>query len=492
MSITANYLVAPKASFEATADAIRSKTGSSADITWGQNGFADAIGEIAKEVNEVTFYDYDGTILYSYTAAEFLTLTAMPPTVSDTEMTSDGWNWTLAGAKTWVTKYGMLAIGQTRVPADGSTRIVVNAEAGRTLTVKMNYSANSAHSVTINWGDNSQEEVTSSSGTNATVSHIYNTSGEYIIKIQTTAGNEFIPSFDSGGYMVKELYLGARSRTDLYTNYLQECPNIERFSMPSGVTSVKGNLLQNADLLNAIIYPATVTLLETFDSYLDSVEAISLPEGLVLSQGFWTPTQAKIFTASLSYLRYIRNLYECKYLVIADDFSGVGGSSICQNLFKLEKMYISKNITELSSNSFTKIQKLKHISIPDGLTTLGNTCFTELDSLEELTLPSHLETTGDWCFTQIRKVKTLTIPASVTYIKTNNFTMCNSMREIHLLPTTPPTLTATSSFTGTPSDCIFYVPYSADHSILAAYQEATNWSTYASKMQEEPQTGGAS
>ena len=32
-----------------------------------------------------------------------------------------------------------------------------------------------------------------------------------------------------------------------------------------------------------------------------------------------------------------------------------------------------------------------------------------------------------------------------------------------------------------------YVPYSSDHSILEAYKTATNWSTYASLMVEEPQ-----
>jgi len=39
---TPDYYIAPKGSFDATADAIRNLTGSQASITWGQNGFADA------------------------------------------------------------------------------------------------------------------------------------------------------------------------------------------------------------------------------------------------------------------------------------------------------------------------------------------------------------------------------------------------------------------------------------------------------------------
>ena len=42
----AEYYIAPKSSFDATADAIREKTGSQATIEWTQDGFADAIEAI--------------------------------------------------------------------------------------------------------------------------------------------------------------------------------------------------------------------------------------------------------------------------------------------------------------------------------------------------------------------------------------------------------------------------------------------------------------
>ena len=43
----AEYYIAPKSSFDATADAIREKTGSQATIEWTQDGFADAIADIS-------------------------------------------------------------------------------------------------------------------------------------------------------------------------------------------------------------------------------------------------------------------------------------------------------------------------------------------------------------------------------------------------------------------------------------------------------------
>ena len=92
----------------------------------------------------------------------------MPATVSDTEMVSQGWNWTLAGAKTWVQKYGMLAIGQTRVPTDDSTRMILNAQAGRTFTFTMS----GTYSGIVDWGDGSTPETLAQTNT-----YVYATDG---------------------------------------------------------------------------------------------------------------------------------------------------------------------------------------------------------------------------------------------------------------------------------------------------------------------------
>ena len=67
---------------------------------------------------DVTFIDYDGTILYEYTAADFLNLSALPATVDHTSL-CDGlgtgtWNvYSLDVAKNQVRKYGKSIFGQT-------------------------------------------------------------------------------------------------------------------------------------------------------------------------------------------------------------------------------------------------------------------------------------------------------------------------------------------------------------------------------------------
>ena len=57
--------------------------------------------------------------------------------------------------------------------------------------------------------------------------------------------------------------------------------------------------------------------------------------------------------------------------------------------------------------------------------------------------------------------------------------------EYHFLQETPPTAGTSVWYSEVEENMKIYVPYSADHSILEAYQTATNWSSFASTIIEE-------
>ena len=86
------------------------------------------------------------------------------------------------------------------------------------------------------------------------------------------------------------------------------------------------------------------------------------------------------------------------------------------------------------------------------------------------------------------RIQKYTIPETVTTLNSEALMYSYFLTELHCLPTTPPTMSNIRAINGMSPNGIIYVPYSEDHSILEAYQTATNWSTFASKMQEEPQS----
>ena len=68
------------------------------------------------------------------------------------------------------------------------------------------------------------------------------------------------------------------------------------------------------------------------------------------------------------------------------------------------------------------------------------------------------------------------VPATVTQI--NDYAFTNSWLTLHMKPTTPPTLANTRAINSVQK---IIVPQGS----LSAYQTATNWSNFASKMEEE-------
>ena len=120
--------------------------------------------EISSDSKDVNFYDYDGTLLYSYTKAEFLALDNLPANPSHTGLVAQGWNWTLSDAKTFVTSYNKLNVGQMYTTSSGLSEFDIELTKATGLQVKVNISGNK------DWGDGTSG--TSSTAQLAIIKHV--------------------------------------------------------------------------------------------------------------------------------------------------------------------------------------------------------------------------------------------------------------------------------------------------------------------------------
>ena len=176
------------------ANAIRTKGGTSEQLTFPE-GFVDAVEDIPTGGgggggSDVIFYDYDGTITNSYSASEFASLAALPANPSHEGLIAQGWNWSLANAKTYVAKHGKLNIGQMYVTQSGATEIDVEMHEGRLepiLTICVD------GTITVDWGDNTTPDTITGSLFNETllVPHTYASEGNYTISILATGNNKY-------------------------------------------------------------------------------------------------------------------------------------------------------------------------------------------------------------------------------------------------------------------------------------------------------------
>lgn len=133
--------------------------------------------------------------------------------------------------------------------------------------------------------------------------------------------------------------------------------------------------------------------------------------------------------------------------------------------------------TSIGSNTFQNCSDLKTINIPNSVTTIGQLAFSSCIGLPSITIPTSVTSIGNNAFTYCSSLTSITIPTSVTSIGNYVFNGCSSLTSITVEATTPPTL-GINAFNGT-NNCPIYVPAES----VEAYKAATNWSTYADRIQ---------
>ena len=246
------------------------------------------------------------------------------------------------------------------------------------------------------------------------------------------------------------------------------CTSLTNITIPSGITSITTSVFSNCRSLTSITIPSSVTSIGNyaFQNCL-SLTNITIPSG-VTSIGNYA----------------FQSCYSLTNITIPSSVTSIGTYAF-QFCYSLPSITIPSNVTSIGIYAFHTCRSLTSITIPSSVTSIGNYAFYSCNSFTSITIPSSVTSIGNCAFQYCDSLASITIPSNVTSIGTQAFYGCNGIAEYHFLPTAPPTLANKNAFTGILADCKIYVPYSADHSVLEAYQTASNWSTYASYMVEE-------
>ena len=455
----------------------------------------------------VTFYDYDGTILHNYTLAQFAALESMPENPTHTGLTSQGWNWSLSDAKAYAAAYGKLNIGQMYVTTSGKTELSIELVDGA-LSPRLGLCLNGT--AEIDWNDNSEIDTITGTSVSTPVykQHTYSSSGVYTVKIDIIEGDASISgNIAYGSYLlsknnanghnndvyrtkIRSIKIGnatnianyafafcyglktvtiPRGVTSIGNSAFSRCATLESITLPDGVTGVGSDIASACGVLKSIIIPKTLSNIGGgFATGCYSLESITIPSG-VTSIG--------------------NNAFQdCDCLKTVTIPSGVAsiGDTAFSNCDSLENVEMPSGVTSIGTSVFTACKSLRSLTISDSITDITSGFCSSCDSLATVMIPSGVTSIGSSAFSANYSLAKVVIPSGVTSIGSYAFAYCY-VSEYHFEPTTPPSLAATNAFSGISSDCVMYVPYSADHSVLEAYKTATNWATYASYMQEEPQ-----
>ena len=286
------------------ADAIIAKGGATAPMTPAQMPAAIANipsggGGGSAGFNDVNFYMPDGTIAKSYTAAEFAALTALPDQPALDGLTAQGWNWTLADAKTYVASYGKLNIGGMYVTDNGETRLYLTIAEPYRLEQPLRFGRSGGTGITVDWGDGSTP-VTYTHTEQTIVKHTYPGSGDYVIRI-SSVGSAYIRlqgsstenifgdkrvSSSNPAYVyssrLRKVEIGS-SVTSLGEYVFNACNSLSSVTIPSSVTSIGSSAFQSCSSLSSVTIPSSVTSIGIYAfSACSSLSSVTIPSSVTI------------------------------------------------------------------------------------------------------------------------------------------------------------------------------------------------------------------
>lgn len=383
-------------------------------------------GYPAFDAKGVFFFDYDGTLLYSYTIEEAQALAELPVVPKHKYLTPDGWTHTLDQVKSVKVR---LNVGAIHKPSSWQVYVRVNVLYSKTY-VKLPVWG----STMVRWGDSGNVTIPPINNPR----HLYKEAGEFWVYSEGSIGFKDTSSIDLMYNCIKEIFLGrygdavnaigddafaglgsldnatlCRGWTFIRDGAFSECSGLSGIVIPDGVSSIGEQAFSNCTSLGMVVLPTSVTTIGV--------------------QAFWGCT-------SLS------------EIVIPPSVTSLGGN-VFLGCTGLRSVVFSEGVSLIGAGMFEGCWSLSSVVIPEGVTTIPHSAFSYCTSLPSIVLPS-----------------------SVTMIEAYAFDTTSSLSHLILKSVVPPTLSNLNAFSMSAAQ--IYVPDAS----VKDYKSASVWSSLASRI----------
>lgn len=253
----------------------------------------------------------------------------------------------------------------------------------------------------------------------------------------------------------------------------------------AAVTKIAAEFTKNAEIeaFDELEKFANVTYIDAAKSNNDyrgfinctSLKRLTLPRGVKINDGTWVNIKGGTFVGSA--IESVGNLEEASY---------IGDYAFCNvSTLSFDGIFRNNGVVKIGKESFFGCTNFAAALVLPSLTALGNYAFCKSGITKVLDLGSVNTIYGYWAaeglmgdFSNCPNLEMVILPDTVAAIKNYAFFRSAKLRNVIVKASTPPALENKDAFNGVDSNFIIYVPDAS----VAAYREATNWSSYASRI----------
>lgn len=383
------------------------------------------------EESDINFWDYDGTLLYSWTLAELATKTELPPLPSHDGLICQGWNWTLQDIKDAGRE---LDIGALYITDDGKTRLYVDVDTETWDDFVLNYWQSTRNATTVDWGDGTTPE-TKNADSYVEHRHVYASSGSYVITMSVKEGTTMRLGHD-------DWMLIAKGEADS-----GRCAMLQKVEVGARVTRTDPQCFRNCCRLESVSLPQTTKI--------------------YTPRAFEQCTQLRVFIAAdMDEIR--QTFYRCCNLRAIATPKGTTQT----NNYAITSTAVRQVNFDMTSARDTGTIERVHIKAVNG--QVGD--FSSCRSLLEVTIQADATTFVAAAFQGDNALRRVTCLGNIASIPAQVFQRCYPLRFVDFTHCTAvPTLANVNAFDQTHAQLEIRVPAS----LADAWKAATNWSSLA-------------
>ena len=385
------------------------------------------------EESDINFWDYEGTLLYSWTFAELAAKTELPPLPSHDGLICQGWNWTLQDIKDADRE---LDIGALYITDDGKTRLYVDVDTETWDDFVLNYWQSTKNATTVDWGDGTTPD-TKNKDSWIEHRHVYASSGSYVITMSVKDGTTMLLGSGTSSSM-----LVANGAADM-----GRCAMLTKAEIGERVPGITERCFNGCVRLRSVAVPSGVL----FEPY----------------RVFEQATQLRAVTAAFS-SGIQQSFCNCANLRAIASAKGTTQKSD----YAIANTAVRQVNFDMTATNQAQALERVHIKAVNG--QVGN--FSACRALLEVIIPADATTFIASAFSGDTALRRVTCLGDIASIPAQVFQRCYALRFVdftHCMAV--PTLANVNAFDQTHAQLEIRVPAS----LADAWKAATNWSSLA-------------